>query len=548
MNVRAQRLCARAAAAASAGQPRRALEISGMALNLDPAGDLAARIYRVRTRAWRDLGSLAEACRDARAACARDGAPESQALLGMALLDIGDPHGAVAALAGAVSSGPGELSWGAALGRAYLGAGYAAEAAALLRRAAERDPGDRYLRLDLARAYLASGRAADAEAELHAQLERRPDDADATLLLGVTAEARGDAQRAGQHYERALTLGGDRPDAHFLLAAARLRATGGRDGWSHYEWRQPDGGAGRRMGVPAWRGGSARGDDVAGKRIVIWSEQGYGDNLQFVRFIPLLRARGAKTIYLAPPSLVRLLRQTESLGEIVAREPPYPGGDAQSLVMSLPYRLGLPTPFGATPSPYLVADPAGRAIWRNRLGAGFKVALVWQGNPAYPGDGSRSMPLRLHVPLLRRFAKQVRFVSVQKNAGREQLADLPPDLRFQPPGGDGDGDACAAPRLDLADIIDVGRDAFVDTAAVFCEVDLVITTDTALAHLAGALGRPAWLLLGAAPEFRWGTEGTRTGWYPEMRLFRQRRHGDWEGVIDQVTDALAVASSRDRLP
>jgi hypothetical protein len=343
-------------------------------------------------------------------------------------------------------------------------------------------------------------------------------------------------------FARALKTDAGRSDAHYMLGIQRLQESGcrAREGWAGYEWRQPSAGDGRRMGVPAWRG-----EPLAGKRLVVWCEQGYGDNLQFVRFIPLARARGADTVYIAPPSLVRLFRQTSALGTVVAREPPYPGGDFQTLVMSLPHRLGLASPFEASAHPYLQVESARRARWQGRLGGGFKVALAWQGNPRYAGDGPRSMPLRFHVPLLRRLRDEVRFFSLQKYEGREQLRALPADLSFDEASHP--RWPIASARVDLAGVIDVdtpgARDAFVDTAAIVTLMDLIITTDTAIAHLAGALGSPVWLLLSAGPDFRWGKRRARTDWYPHMRIFRQRRAGDWAEVIQRVSDALEHLAS-----
>jgi hypothetical protein len=175
------------------------------------------------------------------------------------------------------------------------------------------------------------------------------------------------------------------------------------------------------------------------------------------------------------------------------------------------------------------ADGIAREAAQTTQASRMTVAIAWQGNPSYRDDFERSMPLRHFVPVLRRRAKDVVFFSVQKNFGGEQLLDLPDD----------------APVVDLGSRLDAGADAFVDTAAVLSVVDLVIATDTSVAHLAGALGRRVWLLLPAWAEWRWGEHGDATPWYPRMHLYRQATPGDWQGVVARVdADLAALAAAR----
>jgi hypothetical protein len=204
--------------------------------------------------------------------------------------------------------------------------------------------------------------------------------------------------------------------------------------------------------------------------------------------------------------------------------------------MSLPALLGEAAGANGAATdtvPYLRPEPAAVARWVDRLGADsgdrarLRVGLAWQGNPQFADDAQRSVPLAALHATLRALASRVRFVSLQKGYGREQLYDLPPGAAVD----------------DLGTELDLGGDAFVDSAGLISTLDLVITSDTALAHLTGALGRPLWLLLARVPDWRWGVEGEATSWYPSARLFRQPVAGDWAAVGVAVGAALAARAA-----
>jgi len=262
----------------------------------------------------------------------------------------------------------------------------------------------------------------------------------------------------------------------------------------------------------------------------VWDEQGFGDTLQFVRFAAEARARGARVVFHGEPRLCRLLGSCAGFEEVVSRRAPRPPADLHAPLMTLPALLGSDGCDAGT-VPYLGAEPDVVARWNVRLCAGAgaadrrpRVGLAWQGNPQFADDTHRSVPLAALHQVLSALAPRVRFVSLQKGYGQEQIYDLPPDAAVEDLGGE----------------IDLGHDAFVDSAAVMSVLDLVITSDTALAHLAGALGRPVWLLLAHVPDWRWGVAGETTPWYPTARLFRQGRPGDWNGVAAAVGAALAA--------
>ncbi len=271
---------------------------------------------------------------------------------------------------------------------------------------------------------------------------------------------------------------------------------------------------------PTWKG-----PGQPGQRVLVLNDHGFGDTFQFVRYLPLMGMAGVETTFVCPPRLHRILES-----RIVTRFadlPPDEPFDAQIAISSLPraFRTQLDTvPTGA---PYLLAEPPLVDKWSKRIGsAGFKIGIVWQGNPHPEADRARSMPLVAFAPLAA--MEGVRLISLQKGFGEEQLRDLPPTMRVETLGPD----------------FDVGSDAFVDAAAAMAHLDLVVTCDTSIAHLAGALGRPVWVALKVDAEWRWMTDRTDSPWYPTMRLFRQARRGVWRDVFEEMAHELKAMLSR----
>jgi hypothetical protein len=250
-------------------------------------------------------------------------------------------------------------------------------------------------------------------------------------------------------------------------------------------------------------------------------EQGLGDTLQFVRYLKLAGTLGHDVFFESPRTLLPLLRASGFTG-LVPKGTPLPPYDVQIPLLSLPYALGTTLENLPAPSSYLTADPRLLKHWRGQLRGfdGFKVGIVWQGNRDYLFDHFRSIPLCEYAPLAE--VPGVRLFSLQRGFGSEQLADNA--HRFQP--------------VVFGESIDTEAGPFMDTAAIMCNLDLVITSDTAAAHLAGALGVPVWLAVSAAPEWRWMTGRADSPWYPSMRLFRQPRLGDWASVFAEMSRAL----------
>jgi tetratricopeptide (TPR) repeat protein len=330
--------------------------------------------------------------------------------------------------------------------------------------------------------------------------------------------------RLGRHDEaldafgRALALNPNHAEAQWNAALARLRLGDLRNGLKQYEWRWRQGDAAkarRRFPQPQWSG-----EPLAGKTLLLHAEQGLGDTIQLVRYVPLLAAQGARVIVEVQPALQSLLTGFEGAAQVIAFGESLPPFDLYCPMLSLPAAFGTEIETIPAKIPYLTADEERIAEWRGRLPArtGLRVGLVWSGNPTHQNDRHRSIPLAQLACLLE--VPETTFVSLQKDVREEDAAVLADAPRVAPIGG----------RL---------RD-FRDTAAVIALLDLVIAVDTSVAHLAGAMGRPVWVLVPFCPDWRWMLERADSPWYPSARLFRQPAIGDWQRAILQVRAALAA--------
>jgi hypothetical protein len=262
------------------------------------------------------------------------------------------------------------------------------------------------------------------------------------------------------------------------------------------------------------------------KRVLVLNDHGLGDTIQFFRYLPLMAAAGVDATFVCPPRLRRLLSSKTNL-RFADSPPEGEPFDAQIAISSLPYAFGTRLETIPAAVPYLAAEPALREMWLKRIGAeGFKIGVAWQGNPDPEADRARSMPLAALAPLAG--IPSVRLISLQKGEGEEQLSSLPPSMPVQALGAN----------------FDAGADAFVDTAAVMTCLDLIITCDTSVAHLAGALAVPVWVALKSDAEWRWLTGRADSPWYPTMRLFRQSRRGVWADVFEAMAHELAQLAER----
>lgn len=400
------------------------------------------------------------------------------------------------------------------LGVALKALGHLDAALEALRRAVTLDPQSAEARANLGNALKQAGHLPEAVAAYRAALTLDPNNALTWSNLGSALHRSGAMTDALAAFEQALVLDPALPEAHWNRALVWLALGDYARGWAEYEWGFA---AGARplpaRDIPAWHG-----ETLADRGLLVSVEQGFGDAIQFVRFVRRLRPRVGKIVLECPPALTDLLRTCAGVDRVVTPEVPdaaLPEVAARVALMSVPAVLGMGRPEPEEARPYLAVDEARLARFTSRIGtAGFRTGLVWAGSPAHQDDRSRSCPPALLQRLLS--VPGTRFFSLQKGRAPTEAMLLGSELEDLGPA--------------LED--------FADTAAAIACLDLVIAVDTAVAHLAGALGKPVWILLPFAADWRWGQEGETTPWYPSARLFRQRRPDDWEGVLDTVRHAL----------
>ena len=413
-------------------------------------------------------------------------------------------------------------------GNALRNLGRFDEAETSLREALRLKPDFANAHRNLGRVLFDVGRWEEAAASVRTALRLQPDLPDALYDLGDIFYRLGRSAEAQRSYRAALGLRPEHPELHMSLGVTLLLAGQFEEGWKELEWRlQTKGMVGElsRFSVPFWNG-EAIGDRV----ILLHAEYGLGDTLQFCRYVPQIAA-GARAILEVQPPLVRLLSRLPGLIKIVARGDRLPSFDLHCPLMSLPRAARTTLDTIPATTPYLEADPADVARWRERLAglAGLRVGLCWAGGRTNnPGqillDSRRSITLDTLAPL--GDISGVRFISLQKG----------------PPAAEA---ACPPRGMELQDFTDDLHD-FADTAALVETLDLVISVDTAVAHLAGALGKPVWLLNRFDTCFRWLQNRDDSPWYPLLRQFRQPAPGDWRSVISRARSALQRLAAGDR--
>ncbi|MBI3836381.1 MAG: glycosyltransferase family protein, partial [Planctomycetia bacterium] len=346
-------------------------------------------------------------------------------------------------------------------------------------------------------------------------LEFRPNFAEVLNNLGNVFQLQGRNAEAIVCYEQTLRIEPNHAQAHYNRSRMLLAAGDFSAGWREYEWRLKCSDLDRQsFAEPRWNG-----EPLEGRTLLVHAEQGLGDAIQFIRYVRLLTRCGGKIVVEVSKSLFPLLRQSAIPG-LVAKGTRLGQFDLQVPMMSLPLVCG--TTLSTIPArvPYLAADPQRVEYWREALSAkaGLQVGIAWQGGTTYPGDRFRSIPLAQFEPLAR---EGIELISLQKGPGEEQLAELAGQFRVRELNN-----------------LDEQHGPFVDTAAVMQNLDLVITCDTAIAHLAGALGVSVWVALPLSPDWRWLCEREDSPWYPTMRLFRQTTFDDWVSVFRRMADEL----------
>jgi Tfp pilus assembly protein PilF len=356
--------------------------------------------------------------------------------------------------------------------------------------------------------------------------------ADTYNNLGLVQRSLGRYYEAMASFRQTLSRKPADPAASFALAFVHLTVGGFKEGWPLYEARFQEPTLAvptRDFDVPRWDGR----ESLLGKTLLVHAEQGLGDAIHFCRYLPLLASKGINVVFEVMPSLKALMRSLPGTVQVIGRGERILSVDYHCPLLSLPLALG--TDLATIPAdvPYLKSDPERVARWATRLQAipGLRVGICWQGNPVVEQliwARGRSIPLAELAPLAQ--VSGVSLVSLQKGPGSEQLRDVTFYDRV----------------LDLGSELDHGPDAFLDTAAVMASLDLVISTDTSIAHLAGALARPTWIALPAVAEWRWLRDRSDSPWYPTLRLFRQSRRRNWQAVVAELVAALTPLASKRR--
>jgi tetratricopeptide (TPR) repeat protein len=485
--------------------------------------------------------------------------------LGKALQDIGRLDDAVAAYRTAIMHEPANAVAHANLGAALLAQEAWAESLGASERAAELRPDNAAAHVNRAAALLHLDRHTDALEACRLAETLGPREAITLSTLGGTLTELGapeqaavvcrqavaaDPRVASAHFNlshaykamnrleeaaaaarQAIALQPDNADYHHHLSHILLLAGDYGAGWAEYDWRwaKPDfawlRGVHGDFSQPRWNG-----EDIGGRTILVYTEQGLGDIIQFARYLKLLTRRAGRVIVAAHPPVRRLLDSIDGIEVVGLHEPPLPAFDVHCPLMSLPRAFGTRLDNIPADIPYLRSEPAERARWRQRLAqaglsGGLRVGIIWAGNPAVQRDRFRSPRLEAVMPLFA--VPGVDFVSLQVGAGREDLA------HHTLPGN----------------VLDLGSEIgdLAETAAIIEELDLVITSCTAPLHLAGALGVACWGLIAFAPHFAWVLGRDDTDWYPSVRLYRQGRMGtDWSDVVGRMAGDLAGLAASGR--
>ena len=407
-------------------------------------------------------------------------------------------------------------------GNVALAQGKPADALACYEQALAIDPNYLEAHSNLGRALIDLGKFDDAEARFCRILSLDPDYAPAHYNLGVALEEQGAPDKAKASYQKALSLSPDEPDYRWNAALLHLLKGDYAAGWAEYEWRlRRARKLTRDVGQPRWDG-----SDPSGQTILIQTEQGFGDTFQFIRYAQLVNERGGKVIVECQPGTEPLLPLAVGVDAVVSRDNSLPRFDRYIELLSLPHSFSTTLKSIPAQVPYMSAPLDLIEAWRRRANAtsGVKTGLVWRGNPQNTINPKKSIPIDDVAKLCA--LEGVSWFSIQLDAGRDEIDALRACTPIE---------VCGPLLTDWA-----------ETAALISVLDLVITVDTGVAHLAGALGKPVWIVLSHIPDWRWMLEREDTPWYPTARLFRQRSPGDWGDVTARVRETLAVRVAQGR--
>jgi len=492
----------------------------------DEAADCYRKALAIQPRDWpslNNLGNVLHHLRDFagaiemhdRAIAARPNEADSHFNKGNALTALERIAEAAEHYRQAVALRPGFYEAHCNLGISLRKLGRLDEAIAAYRDAIRHDDRQAFAWIKLGNVFDQQHRFPEAIDAFERALARDPDAPDASNGLGLALMRSGRPAAAIEHLRRAIGSDPKNAWAHLNLALALLTLGRFEEGWREYEWRWSidDGQGGKyrsTAGAPAWEGQS-----LAGRTILLIHEQGLGDTIQCLRYIPVLAAMGAKVIAGVQPPLARIAASVAGCAQVVPTGGKVPERDFDAPFLSLPRLLGTTEATIPRDVPYLAPDPDLIAQWRARLPTdGLKVGLCWAGKPSFQADARRTMSFAMLAPLAD--IEGVTFVNLQKGDAAAEARDAMPVL------------------LDLMDEVT----DFADTAAIIASLDLVVTVDTSVAHLAGAMGRPVWMLCRYDSEWRWLLERIDSPWYPTMSILRQDAPFDWAGVVARVVAGI----------
>ena len=432
-------------------------------------------------------------------------------------------------------------------GNAFLAEGQLESAAACYKQASEVNPQDVFSWINLGFVLCEQGQVVQAQAVLHEALRLDPDQYDAHFMLGNVAQGMGNMplatthfrevlrlqpdfdftaffadetqyQQAVERYQFILSIDPENASVHMSLGMTSLLLGDSATGWCEYQWRFRAPGSGFRshktFPQPLWLGA----ESLQGKTILLHCEQGYGDTIQFCRYAPEVAARGALVILQVQRGLQELLKSLPGVSHLLEEGETIPDFDLHCPLMSLPLALGHHRK-GITPlkEAYLQADVEGVQHWRRRLVAmgSPRIGVVWSGNPRHGRDLHRSMTLAAFSEML---PARMNVVCLQPEVREADIPATHADTRIKLLGSE--------------------LKTFADTAALIMALDLVISVDTSVAHLAGALGKPVWVLVSHVPDWRWQLDREDTPWYPGAKIFRQSSIEDWSRPVEDVRGAL----------
>ena len=334
--------------------------------------------------------------------------------------------------------------------------------------------------------------------------------------LGFVLYGLGELAEASDCFHRLRALQPNSAEATVNLGLIHLLQGDLSAGWSEYESRWKVGvGDDRKLVQRQWKG-----EPLNGERILLYAEQGLGDTLQFARYVPLVAARGGEVVLEVQPQVHNLLAGTDGVSHVISRGDMLPEFSWRCPLLSLPLAFGTELDTIPASAPYIHPDPVRVKAWQERFqGNARRIGLAWAGNPSHPRDRLRSIPLELLVPLMS--VPGTTFYSLQFGAGSEQMKQIPPGVH----------------------LIDLGADLkdFANVAAIVANLDLVISVDSSVAHLAGAIGKPVWILLNKGCDWRWFLDREDSPWYPTARLFRQTTPGGWQDVVNRIGSELRQA-------